>query len=185
MTAVSTHGRRLLANILYGRKSLSILDAGAGDCRIALELAEAGHDVVAVDRALPLPTDAWTEIEDCGPGRLRVIRMDVRTLKLSEQFDRVLLLGVLHYARNSREVEAILEATTHHLKPDGQLGLTWILATSPSRVDEPVPPSQFMVKDSLIGRGLVPAKSWTAHAVHDAPGGLHRHLLAYQIWMRA
>lgn len=182
MKGISVHCRRLLNILLGSGGPVSVLDIGAGDCQIAVALAEAGHDVVAVDRSLALGSGECADVEIEGTGCLRVARADIRGLTLPASFDRVVLLGVLHYANDPGEAEDVLKAAVRHTRSGGKIGLSWILMTEPPRASEPLPPSQAFVHGILSRYGLTQEIAWTVEVVHREVVELHRHWIAYEVW---
>lgn len=183
MLDISAPGRRLLDTVLRRERELSILDAGAGDCQIALWLAEMGHDVAAVDKSWPIPNDGWTHVKGVTVGRLRIRQADVATMAFSEQFDRVLLLGVLHYAKNFREAEAVMRCSVQHLKPGKQIALNWIVQTNPPPKEQGAVLTTEAVEATMVAIGCDPVQRWSMQ-VHHAVAQPHDHLLAYQVWRR-
>jgi hypothetical protein len=112
-------GCELIGIVLDGRRSLSILDAGAGD-RVGIQLAEMGHAVAAVDRIYDVSSDGWTVVSDVQPGQLRLRRVDLATMNLGELFDGVLLCGVLHYGNSLAEQLTILNNAVQHVRSGGR-----------------------------------------------------------------
>lgn len=102
-------------------RSLRILDAGAGNCWMTRHLAEAGHDVTALD----LNDD---EYDGLGAGKhyldnlpisFRRVVADFTSLPFAEDaFDLVIYNGALHYAEN---IEAVIAEGKRILKRKGKI----------------------------------------------------------------
>jgi SAM-dependent methyltransferase len=115
-----THGRlwRLVAEALPS-PSARVLDIGCGTGALSLAMAQAGHDVTAID---PDPTAielAERSAHHAGPGRLAYHRSDVATFVADEAgFDVVVTSRTLHHVR---EPAAALGRVRRWLRPGGQL----------------------------------------------------------------
>ena len=118
---------------LAGERDGPVLDLGAGTGRVALHLAERGHDVVAVDldadliaalrtRAAERDLDAGAEVGDA------------RELDLGRRFPLIIApMQLMHMLGGGDERLATLRAVVSHLEPDG------IFAAA--ILQEPLPPS--------------------------------------------
>ncbi|MGD9530250.1 class I SAM-dependent methyltransferase [Pseudonocardia sp.] len=94
----------------------SVLDAGCGTGRVAIELARRGVEVVGVDTDPDMIAAARAK----EPG-LPWVRCDLVDLTLPGLFDVVLLAGnVVPYVTADRRAEAVL-GCARHLEPDGRL----------------------------------------------------------------
>lgn len=94
----------------------SVLDAGCGTGRVAIELARHGVEVVGVDADRSMLAEARRR----GPG-LTWIEADLATLALGRDFDVVVLAGnvPLFCPRTSRE--ALVRASAAHVAPGAHL----------------------------------------------------------------
>jgi len=96
----------------------SVLDAGCGIGRIAVELARRGYEVVGVDNDTSM-LDVAREHD------LAWVDADLATLDLGRTFDLVLCAGnVVVYLAPGTEA-AVLERLTAHLGPGGLLVSGW------------------------------------------------------------
>ena len=94
----------------------TVLDAGCGTGRIALELARRGIAVVGVDNDRDLLDVARAKAPD-----LRWILADLATLDLPDRFDVVLLAGnVVPYVPAGHRAD-VIAACARHLAPAGVL----------------------------------------------------------------
>ena len=115
-----TYGRlwRLLAEVLPSPPA-RVLDIGCGTGALSLAMAQAGHDVTAID---PDPTAielAERSAHHAGPVQLAYHRSDVAAFVADEAgFDVVVASRTLHHVR---EPAAALERVRRWLRPGGQL----------------------------------------------------------------
>jgi SAM-dependent methyltransferase len=115
-----THGRlwRLVAEVLPSPPA-RVLDIGCGTDALSLAIAQAGHDVTAID---PDPTAielAERSAHQAGPVRLAYHRSDVATYVPDEAgFDVIVTSRTLHHVR---EPAGALERARRWLRPGGQL----------------------------------------------------------------
>jgi 2-polyprenyl-3-methyl-5-hydroxy-6-metoxy-1,4-benzoquinol methylase len=93
-----------------------VLDLGCGDGHFAARLAEAGNEVVGVDRLDdPEALDAMSKYLQADlDGDLEDLAIQLG----NERFDRILLMDVLEHLRSPEDVLAMC---SQHLKPDGRL----------------------------------------------------------------
>jgi SAM-dependent methyltransferase len=93
-----------------------VLDAGCGTGRVAVRLAELGHDVVGVDLDERMLERARAD----APG-LTWVLADLAGLELGEQFDLVVAAGnVIPLVAPGTEA-AVVAALARHLRPGGLL----------------------------------------------------------------
>jgi 2-polyprenyl-3-methyl-5-hydroxy-6-metoxy-1,4-benzoquinol methylase len=94
----------------------SVLDAGCGTGRIAIELARRGHDVVGVDLDAGMLAAAGRKAAD-----LTWVESDLATFDLGRTFDVVVLAGnVMIFVEPGTE-SAIVAGCAAHLDPGGHL----------------------------------------------------------------
>lgn len=94
----------------------SVLDAGCGTGRVAVELARRGLDVVGTDLDPDMIAAAGAKAPD-----LTWIQADLSELDLGLRFDAIVLAGnVVPYLAAERRQAAIL-ACARHLRPGGRL----------------------------------------------------------------
>ncbi|MPZ67595.1 MAG: methyltransferase domain-containing protein [Pseudonocardiaceae bacterium] len=99
---------------LHGPRS--VLDAGCGTGRVAIELARRGLDVVGTDLDGGMLAMARTKAPE-----LIWVHADLSELDLTTRFDAVVLAGnVIPYVAAERRRAAVL-ACARHLAPDGRL----------------------------------------------------------------
>jgi SAM-dependent methyltransferase len=102
------------------RPGALILDAGCGNGRHALRLANAGYDVVGLDGSRPLLAAAQRAA--CGAHRPRLVCGSYATLPFEpESFDAVLCLGTALGYRGEEADRAALREFRRVLAPDGRL----------------------------------------------------------------
>lgn len=94
----------------------SVLELGSGTGRIADPLAQLGHDVTAVDDSDVM----LAEVRHARPVRARI-----ENLRLTEEFDAVLLATNLIHYRGDDLRRAVLAAIARHLKPTGKAAIQW------------------------------------------------------------
>jgi tRNA 5-carboxymethoxyuridine methyltransferase len=101
---------------------LRVLDAGGGAGRIALKLAELGHDVVLSDPSRAMLARAETSISEAGlADAISVVHAPIQEIGLTEgPFDAIACHAVLEWVA---EPQAALERLVHQLKPGGHLSL--------------------------------------------------------------
>jgi SAM-dependent methyltransferase len=104
------------ADFVSAYRPRSVLDAGCGTGRVAIELARRGVDVVGTDLDHDMIIVARAKAAE-----LTWVRADLSELDLAGEFDVVVLAGnVIPYVAVERRPPAIL-ACTRHLAPGGRL----------------------------------------------------------------
>lgn len=94
-----------------------VVDLGAGTGRVALDLAAAGHDVIAVD----LDPDLLAELDRRADGwPVRTIAADVRELTLDGQVPLIVVpMQTMQLLGGEEQRGALLAAVRRHLAPGG------------------------------------------------------------------
>jgi SAM-dependent methyltransferase len=112
-TGVDVHGE---ATFVSSFSPASVLDAGCGTGRVAIELARRGVDVVGVDLDAAMLDEARRKAPD-----LTWVRADLSTLDLGRRFDLVVMAGnVLIFVAPGSE-PAVVERLAAHLVAGGRL----------------------------------------------------------------
>lgn len=105
-SGTDVHGE---ATFVRGFAPTSVLDAGCGTGRVAIELARHGVDVVGVDRDASMLTTARDRAPD-----LEWIEADLSTLALARTFDIVVLAGnVLLFTSPGTEAAVVAACARH------------------------------------------------------------------------
>ena len=103
----------------------SILEYGAGNGRISLQLARAGHEIVAVDLSRPMLSDFERALALELPAVRRRVKLqhgDMRKLSLRRRFGLVIApFNVVLHLYEREDVEAFLARVRAHLGPGGVL----------------------------------------------------------------
>jgi SAM-dependent methyltransferase len=116
------------ADFVFSLEPGSVLDAGCGTGRVAIELARRGVDVVGVD----LDPDMLARARVKGP-ELAWVQGDLADVDLDRRFDVVVLAGnVMIYLRPGTEA-AVVANLARHLEPGGALVAGFAL--EPGRYD--------------------------------------------------
>jgi SAM-dependent methyltransferase len=101
--------------------STSVLDFGCGTARHLDLLAEAGYEVVGVDRSPAMAELARQRLARHGP-RARVLTADVAELPGEARFDAVLMMfSLIGYPEDDDALLALLGAARRQLRPGGLL----------------------------------------------------------------
>jgi len=109
----SIHGE---ADCIMAFAPTSVLDAGCGTGRVAIELARRGVDVVGVDLDPPMLAQARSKAP-----ALAWVEADLATLELGRTFDVVAAPGnVMIFVAPGTETEVVARLA-RHLGPDGHL----------------------------------------------------------------
>lgn len=106
-----------------GGQVSTILDLGCGTGNHAIPLAYRGYKITGVDRSSEMLEHAKAKLQSqISPPHLQpqFLEGDVRSLKLDQQFDVVLMMfAVLGYQIANEDVLAALRTVRRHLRPGG------------------------------------------------------------------
>jgi SAM-dependent methyltransferase len=112
-TGQSAHGEADLIESLHPH---SVLDAGCGMGRVAIELANRGIDVVGVDL-----DDDLLEFARRSHPAIRWVHADLATLRLDRRFDAVAMPGNVMVFCRPEDRPALIQIAAAHLEPGGHL----------------------------------------------------------------
>jgi SAM-dependent methyltransferase len=104
------------ADFVSSLEPVSVLDAGCGTGRVAIELARRGVDVVGVDVDPSMLATARRRAPELG-----WVEDDLTTFDLGRTFDLVLLAGNVPLFTPSGTQGALVARCTAHVDEDGQL----------------------------------------------------------------
>jgi SAM-dependent methyltransferase len=106
-------------------RALRVLELGAGTGRVTVAMARQGAEVVGVDRMPEMLARAEARLEKeprATRERVRLVRGDLRRLRLSERFDLVVSpFNVFMHLYDRRDLEQALETVRVHLARNGRL----------------------------------------------------------------
>ncbi len=168
-TGMDMHGE---AALVASYRPATVLDAGCGTGRVAIELAGRGHDVVGVDvdpsmleaARAKAPTLTWVEADLTDP-----------SFDLGRTFDVVVMAGnVLIFVPSGTEGDVIAN-TSRHVSPGGRLVAGYSLrpgGLQPSGHDAYAAASGLVREDrwSTWGRDPYGPADTYAVSVHRRPG---------------
>jgi len=98
----------------------SVLDLGCGTGRHAAILGSRGYRVVGVDRSNEMLAIAGRRAAGLPAGRVRFRRGDIRSIRLAERFDAVVLMfNVLGYQVTDADALRTVGTARRHLEPGG------------------------------------------------------------------
>lgn len=143
-----------------------VVDMGAGTGRVSLELARAGHEVIAVDLdpGLLAELDAFR-----GPLPIRTVAADARALTLDERVPLVIVpMQTVQLLGGAEGRAAMLEATRAVVEPGGAVACAIAEDVEPYEAGEQVP---FVVAE----RDGVRYESDPFAIVEDADGYVLHH----------
>jgi SAM-dependent methyltransferase len=112
-TGESAHGE---ADFIESLHPSSVLDAGCGMGRVAIELARRGVDVVGVDL-----DDDLLEFARRSQPSINWVRADLATMRLGQSFGMVAMPGNVMVFCRSEDRQAIIDNAAAHLEPAGLL----------------------------------------------------------------
>jgi SAM-dependent methyltransferase len=110
---VDVHGE---ATFVRGFAPRSVLDAGCGTGRVAIELARHGIDVVGVDVDASMIAEARRRAPE-----LSWVEADLTTLALERRFDVVVLAGNVPLFTPAGTHDALVRSCAAHVAPSGAL----------------------------------------------------------------
>lgn len=176
---ISVVTQYLLHNTLDNLPGKKIADLGAGDCRIAIRLAEEGFEVTAVEQDVRLSRGKIRRSEALqNLGTLKIIEAKIENYFNSKKFDAALLFGVLHYTNNIEEARLLLKHVISLLKPGSVIAIGWLLNTMPARVGV-FYPQEADVKNILKEEGVYTELFWKERVLHNDLHGKHVHEVAH------
>lgn len=121
---------------LAGEFGSPVVDLGAGTGRVALDLAAAGYDVIAVD----LDPVLLAELDRAGRASIRTIAADVRTMELDEQVPLVVVpMQTAQLLGGPEGRAAMLRAIRACLAPGGAAALAIAEDVEPYDAEDHVP----------------------------------------------
>lgn len=157
------------ADLVEGLRPSSVLDAGCGTGRVAIELARRGLEVVGTDIDASMLAVARTRRPD-----VEWVEADLAELDLGRRFDLVVMAGnVLLFTAAGSEA-AVVASCVRHLAPGGALvaGFQLDRDLSVARYDELCAAAGLTLGDrwSTWGRDPFLEAAGYAVSVHRAPG---------------
>lgn len=148
-----------------------VLDVGCGTGRVALDLAERGHEVVGVD-ADPALVRLLAERARERSLPVRVVAGDARSLELGRRFPLALLpMQVAQLLGGEPGRAAMLGAMLRHLEPGGLLAIALADPFDGLPAEEALPP----LPDILEEDGWVLSSTPVAVRVEDGGVAIDRH----------
>lgn len=136
------------ADLVASYAPRSVLDAGCGTGRVAIELARRGIHAVGVDVDAGMIGIARAKAPD-----LEWVVADLADLRRPERFDVVVLAGnVVAFAARPA---AVVTACAHHVAPGGRLIAGW-------EIDRPGRPHPDEVRDWCAAAGLRQEHTWSS-----------------------
>ena len=137
---VDVHGE---ASFVAALAPTSVLDAGCGTGRVAIELARRGIDVVGVDRDASMIETARRRAP-----HLTWIQGDVGAVDLGRHFDVVVMAGNVPLFTPSGTTSALVAGCARHLEPGGVLVVGF-------QVDDRYPLDRYDAEAGAAGLELV------------------------------
>jgi ubiquinone/menaquinone biosynthesis C-methylase UbiE len=107
-------------------RRLSILELCAGTARAAIPIAQAGHQVVGIERDREMLRIARRKRDSVGLAdhQLKLIRGDVLAMNLARKFDRIaIFFNTLLAFPTLQQQDRLLRNVCRHLKPAGRFWL--------------------------------------------------------------
>jgi SAM-dependent methyltransferase len=132
----------------------SVLELGTGTGRVALALAERGHEVTGLDLASSMLVQAKAKLKRADPAaaaRVTLVRGDMTALRLGRSFEAVLCpFFALAHLPAGAAWRNVFEGVARHLAPGGVAAFHLPLA---QRLAEAPPPGDRPVMDAPVGGG--------------------------------
>ncbi len=99
-----------------------VLELGAGTGRLTIPIAEAGQQVVAVERAEAMRERLAVRAQMAGVAdRIDIVDGDFRSLRLGRRFASVLLpFNALHHCADEDDLAGLFATVAAHLEPGGR-----------------------------------------------------------------
>jgi SAM-dependent methyltransferase len=168
---------------LTGRRGHSILEFGCGTGRIAIPLAEAGHDVVGVDNdthMLDRARSRWESVGRAGRGQLTLVEADLIAVDLGRRFDFVILgLNTLLMLGSHDAQLAALRVAARNLAPDGHAVIdVWLPTPADLAAYDGALELAWRRRDPETGDEV--AKLWSAD--YDAATGVAEITTLFDSW---
>ncbi len=132
------------------------LELGAGSGRVALHLARAGLDVVALDSSPRMLARLEAALDDATRPRVRMVEADMRDFDLGERFDLVYCaLDTFEHLLTTEHQLAALRCVARHLSPGGVFVAELRSLTAVDWSDQPSALRLEWVRADPAGRGTV------------------------------
>lgn len=142
----------------------SIVDFGCGTGRHLELLAEAGHDVIGVDRSAAMLERARKRLAHFG-SRADVVQADLFDVELDRTFDAaIMMFSLLGYHVTNERILAALAAMSRQVRPGGLLAFDIMDAAAILRDD---PPGGGVAKIALDDQKLLCAYSTTVNTIEQ------------------
>ena len=126
-TETQTEDVALLRQLLAGRERLRILEPFCGNGRILIPLAQDGHELVGLDKSVPMLDSARRKIQALPQAvqeSITLVQTDVTSNEWPNGFDLVVLGGNCFYElATGQEQEGCIRSARRSLKPNGYLYL--------------------------------------------------------------
>ena len=132
------------------------LELGAGSGRVALHLARAGFDIVALDSSRHMLARLEAALDDATRRRVRVVEADMRDFDLGETFDLVYCaLDTFEHLLTTDDQLATLRCVARHLSPGGIFVAELRSLTAVDWSDEPSALRLEWLRPDAAARGTV------------------------------
>ena len=139
-----------------------VLEVACGTGRVLVPLARAGHRVVGLDASPHMLARAREKLAVGGleaSGRARLVRGDMRSFELGEQFDlAIIAVKSFAYLLTRADQQRALAAVAAHLRPGGLLALD-LLHPSPAWLLEPPGSLRQDLVEHVPARGVTLART--------------------------